>query len=135
MILSQPHQRAVAIWSLLTVMVDDHSVLAQSSPQPGYDCTTTLKEAETLRRNKQMTIARTEQSVIFTFPSGRYIFGYRPAGPVPPGFPSALLPPLSPPYLGSGKLVGVIPNDVDLESLRSLAFAAITESCAGVIGR
>jgi hypothetical protein len=114
----------------ICVMVGGHPTLAQ------IDCTTTIKEAQTLRRNKQMTIARTpEADVIFTFPSGRYIVRFGPLRPVPPGFPSSLLPPLSMPSIKSEESEGVIPNDVDLEALKRLAMAAITyQSCAGVIG-
>jgi hypothetical protein len=116
----------------ICVMAGGHPALAQ------IDCTKTIKEAQTLKRNQQMTIARTaEGDFVFTFPSGRYIVRFGPLPPVPPGFPSHLLPPLGGgrPLVRSEIAEGIIPNDVDLSTLKGLAEAAMTyQSCVGVIG-
>jgi hypothetical protein len=129
---------AVAIRLLLTVMVGNHSVLAQSAPQPVYDCAATIKDAQVFKREQRVTIERTvehtEELVVFTFPNGRFIANFGPPIRMPPGFPSHLLPPLSVPFVRSGNTEGVLPDNVDKSLIARLATSLMTyPSCAGIL--
>jgi hypothetical protein len=129
---------AVAIRLLLTVMVGNHSVLAQSAPPPVYDCAETIKDAQVLKREQRMSIERavehTEELVVFTFPNGRLIANFGPPVQMPSGFPSHLLPPLSIPIERSRKIEGVLPDNMDMPLLARLATSLMRyPSCAGIL--
>jgi hypothetical protein len=129
---------AVAIRLLLTVMVGNHSALAQSAPQPVYDCAATIKDAQVFKREQRVTIERTvehtEESVVFTFPNGRYIKNFGPPLQMPPGFPSHLLPPLSIPIGRSVRVEGVLPDNVDMSLIGRLETSLMMyPSCAGIL--